>query len=259
MVQYRKLERLDIRDKVQVDKYADTRVGGQFMLGGTFFNRLEVSAGYRFDRVRISGGTSPSRQDDARDLAGLRLHIRRDTLDEQEFPHTGMLLDLLAENKSHAVGSDFSYSSLQADLQRSFPLSAKSTVRVHLGATVSRGQVPFYERAYLGGYNFSELASRHFFGFKRDELVALQAGLAAASYQREIFSQPLSFVRRGFLLLHYNVAALSERNSRPYGFNVFHGAAVGFSLDTLLGPMRFAAGLAEGGRGQFYLSLGPSF
>ena len=259
MLQYRKLERLDLRDKVQVDKYADKRVGGQFMVGGTFFNRLEVSAGYRFDRVRISGGTSPNRQDDARDLAGLRLHIRRDTLDEQEFPHTGMFLDLLAENKSHAVGSDFSYSSLQADLQRSFPLSGKSTIRLRLGATVSRGQVPFYDRAYIGGYNFSELASRHFFGLKRDELVARQAGLGAASYHREIFSKPLSFVRRGFLLLEYDVAALSDKDSQPYDFKVFHGAGAGLSLDTLLGPMRFAAGLAERGRGRFYLSLGPSF
>src|SRR5206468_10637397 len=104
-------------------------------------------------------------------------HIRRDTLDEQEFPHTGMFLDLLAENKSHAVGSDFSYSWLQADLQRSFPLSGKSTIRLRLGATVSRGQVPFYDRAYIGGYKFSELVRRLLLGLTRDVLLESSAEL----------------------------------------------------------------------------------
>ncbi len=258
-VQYRKQERLDIRDKAQVDKYADARVGGQLMLGGTLLKRVEIAAGYRFERTKISGGTSPNRQEESRNLAGPRLNIRRDTLDEQEYSHSGMLLDIWVDNRSKALGGDFSYSMFQVDLQRSFSFSEKSTIRFRLGGAVSRGDVPFQERLYIGGYNFSEMASRQFLGFARDELAARQGGLIESSYRRQILSRPLSFVKRGFLYFQYNLAAISDRNSPPYSFVTYNGGGVGLLLDTLVGPMRFAAGVGEGGRGKFYLSLGPSF
>src|SRR5881628_31384 len=229
------------------------------MLGGTFFRRIEIAAGYRFERARITGGSSPNRQDGASNLAGLRLNIRRDTLDEQEYPHSGMLLELRADNRSKTLGGDFSYSLVMADLLRSFSFSDKSSIGFRFGGVVSHGDLPFYDRMYIGGYNFSEMASRQFLGFARDELAARQGGLFAASYRWQFFSHPLSFMRRGFLHFQYNLAAISDMDSRPYSFATYNGGGVGFLLDTLIGPMRFAAGIAEGGRGKIYISLGPSF
>ena len=258
-IQYRKQERLDLQDKTQVGRFTDARVGGQLMIGGTFFNRFEIAAGYRFDRAKISGVTTPDLQEGARNLAGLRLNIRRDTLDEQEYPRSGMLLELRADDRSKALGGDLSYSLIQADLQHCFSFSEKSTVGFRFGGIFSRGGLPFYDRLYIGGYNFSEMASRQFLGFARDELAARQGGLFAASYRRQLFSRPLSSVRRGFLHFQYNLAAISDQSSRPYGFTTYNGGGVGLLLDTMLGPMRFASGVGEGGRGKFYLSLGPSF
>jgi outer membrane translocation and assembly module TamA len=45
----------------------------------------------------------------------------------------------------------------------------------------------------------------------------------------------------------------------PYDFGLFHGGGAEISMDTLIGPLRAAAGWGQGGRFHFYLSLGPSF
>jgi NTE family protein len=252
-------ERLDIRDGELVDKFTDRRVGAYFMFGGTFFKRLEIKGGYRDDRVSINGGTPPNQQTGTTHLAGLTLRINRDTLDEQEFPHSGMYFNLQVDKRSQSLGSDASYSKWQGDIDRYIALSPKSTLYLNASAGYSRYAVPFYDRFFLGGYNFSEGGPRRLIGFSRDELAVSQMVIAGATYRRGVFSHPLSFARRGYLTAFYNVVAFSNREEAPYHAQILNGAGIGFALDTMLGPMRIAGGWGEGGRVKFYFSLGPAF
>ena len=186
-VHFQKLERLDLRDGDLVDRFTDRRRGLQLMLGATLFKRMEFQAGYRLDRAIIVGGTSPQREENSRRLSGLRARASRDTLDSQDFPRTGMLLNFQIDKVSENLGADFSYSLWQADLQRFFSLSERSAIRVYAGGALSRGALPFFERVYLGGFSFSEIGSKQFLGYSRDEFAPSQFGMAGAGYRRRIF------------------------------------------------------------------------
>jgi NTE family protein len=258
-VHFQKLERLDLRHGDLVDKFTDRRRGLQLMLGATLFKRMELQAGYRLDRAIIVGGTPPQREENSRRLSGLRARASRDTLDSQDFPRTGMLLNFQIDKVSENLGADFSYSLWQADLQRFFSVSERSAIRVYAGGALSRGALPFFERVYLGGFSFSEIGSRQFLGYSRDEFAPNQFGLAGAGYRHRLFSRPLSLIRRGYIYGDYNIAGISNNQQRPYDFKLYNGVGVGLLVDSLIGPVRLVGGWGEGGRFNFYLSIGPAF
>jgi len=258
-VHIRKRERLDIRNEELVDKYTDKRIGGQLMIGGTFLKRTELEIGYRDDKVTVSGGTLPYRQAGSLRLAGITLRMNRDTLNAQDFPTAGTLVRLQFDRRSEAMGSDVTYSKAAADIERHFSWNDRSTVEIHAALGVSRGPIPFYDRFYIGGLSFSEGGARHLPGYSRDELLANQMAILGSSYRYRFFSRPLSFVRHGFITAEYNIAAISTRQELPTKSRYYNGIGFGLAFDTLLGPMRFAGGIGEGGRSKFYMSLGPSF
>jgi outer membrane translocation and assembly module TamA len=57
----------------------------------------------------------------------------------------------------------------------------------------------------------------------------------------------------------YNAAGISNDQRRPYDFKLYNGVGAGLLLDSLIGPVRLVGGWGEGGRFNFYLSIGPSF
>jgi NTE family protein len=254
-----RLERLDIRDKQLVDTFTDRRESGQFMIGATIFKHMEVSAGYRGERIRIAGGLLPNRMAVSKIQAGLAFRLNRDTLDAADFPHSGMLLRAQFDRRHPSFGGNADYSKWQFDYQRYFSISSNSSVRIAAGGGYTRGNVPFYDLFYIGGYSFSESASRRFPGLRHDELAVRQMGIFGAGYSRQLFSNPLTFVRRGFLTGTYNGVFSSTRMTSPYNFDLMSGVGIGLELETLVGPFRISGGWAEGGRFNFYISFGPTF
>jgi outer membrane protein assembly factor BamA len=254
-----RLERLDIRDKESIDKFTDKREGGQFMIGGAVFRQLEVSGGYRYERVRISGGSDPNRMTGSRSLGGLVLRLNWDSLDYREFPRSGSILKFQFDKQMPVLGGDSDYSRWQADYGQYLPVSANSTIQISFNAGYSEGSVPFYDAFYVGGSAHAEKASRQFLGFGRDEIRARQMAIVRAGYNRQIFARPLSFIKRGFLAVTYNGGFFSDRPASPYRFNYLSGVGLGFSADTMLGPLRVTGGWGEGGRFHYSLSFGPSF
>jgi NTE family protein len=255
----RRIERQDVRNKVVVDEFTDRREGGQLMIGGAVRNQLEIEGGYRSERVTISGGLPPNRVSGTSVLAGLTLRLYRDSLDYHEFPHSGMTLGLQFDKQGTSLGGDFNYSRWRADFRRYFSFSQKSTIQIDVAVGYTRGPVPFYDQFFVGGYSFSEIGSRQFLGLQHDEIMARQIAIVGASYRRQIFSHPLSFFKRGFVTGSYNGLSFSTRQSSPYNFDYLNGGGLGVVLDTIVGPIRAYAGMAEGGRVHFYVSLGPSF
>jgi NTE family protein len=254
-----RLERMDIRDQTVVDRFTDKREAGRLLVGGSFFNHLEISAGYRIERVRIEEGSDPNRLAGSTMLAGLTFRLNRDTLDSRDFPRSGMALRLNMDKRDQSLGSDLSYSKLEADYQRPFSFSGKSTLQLNAGLGYSRGPLPFYDLFFVGGYSFSQVASRQFLGLQRDELPLHQMAIIGMSYRRLLFSRALSFIRRGYLTGTYNGMFFSDRETSPYNFDFLNGAGFGLALDTIIGPVRATGGWSEGGRFNFYISVGPSF
>ena len=258
-VEARSLERQDISNQELIDKYTDSREGGQMLIGATIFRQLEISGGYRAERVRISNGLQPFRVDGSTVLAGLTFRLNRDTLDLPVLPRSGTLMRAQFDKRSTSLGGDLDYSKLQVDWQRYFSLTSKSTFSFSATAGYSRGPAPFYDLFYVGGYSFSERASRQFLGLDRDELLVSQMGMFSATYRRQILNKPLSFVKRAFLTGTYNGIFSSTRQESPYEFDLLHGGGIGLALDTMIGPMRAAGGWGEAGRFHFYITIGPTF
>jgi hypothetical protein len=92
-----------------------------------------------------------------------------------------------------------------------------------------------------------------------DELTGQQIAVAGVSLRRELFGQPLTFIRHLYALGVYNVAGISQEQVSPYRWKYHNGAGIGLGLDTLLGPVRIMAGLGDSGRFNLYLTLGPGF
>ncbi len=255
----RRLERQDIRNRDLVDKFTDNREAVQLMLGATIFRQLEIGAGFRAERVKISGGSEPNRLVGSNAQVGFTFRLNRDSLDSADFPRSGMLVRAQFDKRNISLGGDFDNSKFQAEYQRYFTISGESTFRISAAAGYSHGDLPFYDLFYVGGYSFSESASRQFLGLERDEFPVSQMGILGISYRRQLFSNPISFVRRGFLMGTYNSVYSSTRSESPYHFDLLHGGGIGLALDTLVGPFRITGGWAEGGRFRFYISFGPSF
>ncbi|MBN1569301.1 MAG: patatin-like phospholipase family protein [Acidobacteria bacterium] len=255
----RRLERQDIRDRNLVDKFTDNREAVQLMIGATISRQLDMCAGFRAERVEISGGSEPNRLAGSNAQVGFVFRLNRDSLDSQDFPRNGMLARAQFDKRNVSLGGDFDNSKFQAEYQRYFTFSGKSTFRIHAAVGYTHGEVPFYDLFYVGGYSFSESASRQFLGLERDELPVRQMGMLGAGYRRRLFSNPISFIRQGFLLGIYNGIFSSTRKESPYDFDLLHGAGISLALDTLVGPFHATGGWAEGGRFHFYISFGPAF
>ncbi len=254
-----RLERLDVRNKTVVDRFTDKREGGGVLIGGSIFKQFEIAGGYRIERVRIDDGVAPNRLIGSMRLAGPAFRLTWDSLDVRYFPNSGTAVKVLIDKRSKSFGSDLDYSKWEADCQRYFSLSEKSTFQIDSELGYSLGPVPFYDLFFVGGYSSSQIASRQFFGFKRDELAVNQMAILGASYRRQLFSRSLSIVRQGYLTAVYNGGFFSNRQASPYNFNFVNGAGIGISLDTVLGPFRATGGWGEAGRWNYYISFGPSF
>jgi len=192
-------------------------------------------------------------------LAGLAFRLNRDSLDSRDFPQSGMTLRVQIDKRSRSLGGDLDYSKWEADWQRYIPISERSTLQFNSTLGYSRGPVPFYDLFFVGGYSFSQIASRQFLGLQRDELAVNQMAIAGASYRRTLFSHGLSFFRRGYLTAIYNALFYSNRQQSPYNFELVNGAGIDLAVDTMVGPVHAAGGWAERGGWNFYITLGSSF
>jgi NTE family protein len=258
-LQWLKRERLRFNDHQDVAGFIDRRRGAQIALGMSLHGRFEAAIGYRFETVSFSPEGLRHPNVPQTNLGGLQLHVRRDTLDAQEFPRGGMLLDLQADERAIRLGSDSNQAVWQGNIERYFSLSDRITLGVRFAGMRSRGILPDFEKAYLGGYGNSESSSLRLVGFARDELSVGGFSLAGASLRHLVLDRPMSFARRGFLTFEYNRAGINEQTGKPSDARVVQGAAIGFSLDTMIGPVRFAAGIGEARKVRICFSVGPSF
>jgi len=258
-VEAHRTERHDIRGEKLADIFTDKREAAQATIGATIAKQLEMSAGYRAERVRIAGGSDPNRVEGSSVLAGLTFRLNHDRLDRPVFPRSGTAVRARFDKRGRSLGGDFDYSRFQVDGQGYIPVSDRSTIQFGAGAGYTHGTVPFYDLFYVGGGSPAERASRPFSGLDRDELIVNQVGTVGAGYRYRIFANPLSFLRQGFLTGSYNAVIFSTRRESPYDFDRIHGAAIGIALDTMAGPIQASGGWGESGRLHFYISIGPAF
>jgi NTE family protein len=252
-------ERFELSKQGGRATFQDKRRSAQLMLGTRVLGCLEASAGYRFETARFAPKHVGHSDVPSVNLSGLRLRVRGDTLDAQEFPRSGIRLEIQADSRTPKLGADLSYNTVQGEIQAHVSPTDKTTVTLRFAGFTSAGALPALDRAYLGGYGFSGGDSYRLVGFERDEHAVIRMAIGGVGYRRQVFAKPLSFLSKGYLSVDYNLAGIGSRPGIAANGGVINGGAVGFALDTMMGPVRVAAGIGQAGKLRLYLSLGPSF
>jgi NTE family protein len=220
-------------------------LGAEIGSWGEFRSGVFMGAGTA--RVKVGDPAFPNI---AFDTGGVFAQFRVDTLDNAQFPRSGVRADFRWVESLPGLGADDSFSTVEADILSTWS-RGKNSLQLGLGyaTTVdSSGAIQSYFP--LGG--FLRLS-----GLERGEISGPHAALAKLIYYRRVGDSAGNLldvpIYLGASLEAGNVwqtrSDMSFSSARING-SIFAG------LDTYIGPIYLAAGLAEGGEMNFYLFVG---
>ncbi|MEO0578651.1 MAG: hypothetical protein AAFZ58_08185, partial [Pseudomonadota bacterium] len=232
-------------------QYRTTESEMSLAVGREIGNSGELRAGAVFStgsaRLQIGDETLPNLDFDR---GGYFVRLRRDTLDDLEFPTSGSNVDLTWTMLRSELGSDTSANLAEFEWNRvrSF---GRHTVAFGLDlATTESGEVSVLDFFDLGGF----LALS---GLDRGQLRGPHAGLARAIYYRRFgadsvgpFDSPIYI---GGSLEAGNV--WEDRDDISIDSALINGSLF-IGLDTLVGPLFLATGFSEDADSSVYLFLG---
>jgi len=219
--------------------------GGQ--LGYSSELRLGVYRGAGESEVKIG---DPALVTTEFDTGGLFAGFRLDTLDNAYFPRHGLRADLRWNGLRQGLGADTEYNTFEADIATTWS-HGRSSIQVGASyATTTDPMSGLQDLFPLGG--FLRLS-----GLERGAISGPHAALARVVYYRQfgagngaIFDTP---VYLGASVEAGNV--WQSRSDISFGSSLVNGSLFA-GFDTVIGPVYLAAGLAEGGKSNYYLFIG---
>lgn len=224
-----------------------TRYGGTLAVGREIGAWAEVRAGVareggRFS-VLVGDPTTPRRRYDTGE-AFLRFFL--DRLDQVAFPRHGGILRARVSAGLDALGSTVEYEQAEVEGSLAGTLGRWTGQVGATFATTRDDDAPLERQFTLGG--LARLS-----GLEQDELVGQHAALARFMGYLRVAEFALLPVYAGFSAEYGNVF----RSRSEIGLD--DGIAAGsvfIGMDTAVGPLCAAYGRAEGGRGNYFLTLG---
>ena len=224
--------------------------------GGVDFGRqLGYSSELRLGVYRGAGETEvkigdPSLPTTNFDTGGVFAGFRMDTLDNAYFPRHGLLADLRWNGLRQGLGADTEYNTFEADVASTWS-HGRSSIQVGASyATTTDPTSGLQDLFPLGG--FLRLS-----GLERGAISGPHAALARVVYYRQfgnsnaaVFDTP---VYLGASLETGNV--WQSRSDISLSSALVNGSIFA-GFDTVIGPIYLAAGLAEGGKSNYYLFIG---
>jgi len=243
-----------------VNSFADDAIVRQFrvnqtvgqvavgrVIGNTGQIRLGIMRGEGKSRVNIGPAAPPL----AFDLGGYTATAAHDSYDNVNFPKRGLKASATWNGQRDSLGSTIDVDLVTGNLSIANTWGAHSLLT---GVTVQSqlNEVEGVQNLLLTGGLFS------LSGHQRDSLSGRHTGVARAIYYRQIRSNPL----RGFLHATLYLGGSLElgnawRDSDDISLSSsLLAGSVFVGLDTFIGPVYFAGGLAEGGESAIYLFIG---
>ena len=231
-----------------VQQFGIKRIAGS-LYGGRDFGAwgrgiLTYTRGRGERSIRIG---DPGIPDQDFDIGELSFGLEVDELDDLYFPTHGYIARAVYKTNQTSLGSDLDYDQalFRAGIARSW---GKNTIEGGLDyRTTVSGDAPPERRFRAGGlFNFS--------GLEFNQISGQQYGRLIGTYRRELFEFGLGELWAGTSLEYGNV--WEDRDDIDIDDGFFAGSLF-LGANTLLGPLFFGYGLAEGGASSFYIYLGP--
>ena len=227
------------------DALAGIDVGRELNRWGEF--RIGLFRGVSSARVKVGDPGIPNVDDER---GGVFARIAVDTLDDAQIPLNGLRATLQWVESSESLGADTDYSALLYDMsavktfgRHSFEFGAVFNTSIADDTLVQN----FFP---LGGF-------LRMSGLARGEIAGPHAGFARTVYYRRsgntgggLFDIPL------YLGVSMEAGNVWQDRDDISGRDLMLNGSVFAGFDTYFGPLYIAAGIAEGGRSNFYLALG---
>lgn len=236
----------------QRSEYHVRRYGGG-LSGGRVLGRWgELRVGFRRytgeAEVRVGG---PGESDFDIESAEAYARISYDTLDNRNWPRAGTLAkwEWVESVKSLGADDDFSQSVLSGGTVYSW--GSNTVFGGGEFVYTAAGTPPVQNRTRAGGFSYLS-------GFVQDQLTGQQLVLLRSGYYRHLGAIEWLPVYAGFTLEYGNV--FEDRNDISLSTDdALAAGSLFLGMDTILGPVYFSYGHAEGGENSVYLFLGRIF
>ncbi len=168
-----------------------------------------------------------------------------DTFDKYPFPHEGKYHHLYAELAGDILGGDIVYRKAFTSLESYFPLHRRVNFHPKIALGASDGTVPISEKFTLGGRG-------DFYGLFDEELKGDKMFLGSLGLR-------FRFFRRLYWILRYDMGQVWSKLESIKFENLKYAFGSSLALDTPLGPVEFAYGVATDEWDKFYFKLGFDF
>ena len=215
---------------------------------GTFGEfRLGAYRGLGEARVKVG---DPSLPNIDFDTGGTFASLRFDTLDNAQFPRSGVRADLRWTLSRPGFGADSNFDTIEAEAAATWS-RGKSTLQLGLVyATTIEGESSVQDFFPLGGF-------LRMSGLERGEISGPHAGLARLVYYRRIgnttggiFDTPV------YLGVSAEAGNAWQARSEISFDSMMVNGSIFTGIDTFIGPVYLAAGFAEQGKTNVYLFIG---
>lgn len=232
-------------------RFLELRAGAD--LGISFGRYGELRAGYRYEETR--GRAFGERPADSprfdRNHSGLAASAVFDQLDRVNFPRRGLLAVAEYQEARTDLGADENFRRLAIQSVAAATAGRHSLVALLHGQSALGGELPASEWIGLGGlFDLS--------GQPPGEIVGAYGGTAALLYLYRLGRLP-KFGDGIYAGVSLETGNAWRRADDVDTGDLRRAFALVFGADTLLGPVYFGHGHAEGGSDSFYLYVGRTF
>ena len=209
--------------------------------------RMGVYRGLGEARVKVGEPTLPNIDFDT---GGTFAALRFDTLDNAQFPRSGVRADLLWTLSRPSFGADNDFDTVEGEFESSWS-RGKNTLQLGMAyATTLESDNTVQDYFPLGG--FLRLS-----GLERGEISGPHAALARLVYFRRIGDTTGGILDTPVYLGVSAEAGNVWQARSDIGFDtMIMNGSVFTGIDTFIGPVDLAAGFAEGGNKNVYLFIG---
>lgn len=216
----------------QFTRYGEVRLG---VLGGTLSPTLETGP------PQLVGSLNTVRQ------GATQLRIKIDQLDNLNFPRQGFGLTATVFDSRTALGADDQYTKWDADFLAAYSIKRHSLAIGLKGGGALSGTLPNYDEFSLGG--FLQLS-----GYKTFQLYGAQLAFGRLIYTYQLDRG--GFFKGAYLggSLEYGRVRDPVVTTNPTDWQT--GGSIFVAVDTPLGPVYLAYGVATGGNRSAYFYVG---
>lgn len=209
--------------------------------------RLGAYRGFGEARVKVGDPTLPNVDFDT---GGAFAALRLDTLDDAQFPRSGVQANLRWTLSRPGLGADNDFDTVESEFESTWS-RGKNTLQLGMAyATTLESDNTVQDYFLLGGF-------LRMSGFERGEISGPHSALARLVYSRRIGETTGGILDTPvYLGVSAEAGNVWQTRSDISLDSLIMNGSIFTGIDTFIGPVYFAAGFAEGGNRNLYLYIG---